>query len=148
LSYAKRDTCGAAHADVETLADGPSDLVEDRLREGVEVGEVVGDDPDMEVPPSVVGIVEQGPAQGAVEGVDQGPGIVGEVVVRLQVLVAEGRVAGLGAGVDGVEYLRPGLEVEAPAVEVVAPVRVLDDHLHPRVDLPGGSPEAWRRLIM
>ena len=57
-------------------------------------------------------------------------------VVLLQVLVAVHRVARLGPGVDPVEVLRLGLEVESQVLEVVIPVRVLDDDLHVRIDRP------------
>ena len=71
--------------------------------------------------------------------------VVAEVV--LQVLVPC-RVAGLRAGPDAVEDLRPPFEVEAEALEVVIPVRVLDDDLDLRVDgLRGADDQVAAGLV-
>ncbi len=49
-------------------------------------------------------------------------------LVLLQQLVGDLRIAGLRAGVDGVEGLGLLIQVEAQPLEVFEPVRVFDDH--------------------
>src|SRR6185312_8109993 len=55
-------------------------------------------------------------------------------LVLLQQLIGRHWIARLGTGVDVIEHLRLAIEIEAEALEVLIPVRVLDDHLDVRVD--------------
>ena len=131
-----------------TLVDGDLHLAEVEERDLGRLGE--------EGDPQLLRVAVEGAHS---PGVDPSPRVVARAevlqvapdlvpVVRLQVLGAAHRVARLGARVDRVEDLRLRLQVEPQAVEVVVPVRVLDDHLHPRVDLPRRSQdEVAGRLV-